>query len=140
MGSLETARPTPGTAGCRIPDDLVAPSRQHYLLARSDPRGCSDGLKIKCESGQSVTTTFAKDCCKRDDVARMALCDAATVLAQLPAAFEHFNEAHPHSSSNMRSPREFWWHQAAQARPSPVVGAALRCDWSGCGGSGASIT
>jgi hypothetical protein len=33
--------------------------------------------------------------------------DAATVLAQLPAAFEHFNEVHPHSSLKMRSPREF---------------------------------
>jgi transposase InsO family protein len=32
--------------------------------------------------------------------------DAATVLVQLPAAFEHFNEVHPHSSLKMRSPRD----------------------------------
>ena len=31
---------------------------------------------------------------KRDDVARMDLRDARTVLAQPPAVFEHFNEAH----------------------------------------------
>lgn len=33
-----------------------------------------------------------------DYVARMDLRDARTVLAQLPAAFEHFNEMHPHPS------------------------------------------
>ena len=44
---------------------------------------------------------------RRDYVSRMDLSDAATVLAQLPAAFEHFNEIHPHSSLEMRSPREF---------------------------------
>ena len=43
----------------------------------------------------------------------MDLRDARTVLAQLPAAFEHFNEVHPHSSLKMRSPREFRRQQAA---------------------------
>jgi transposase InsO family protein len=41
--------------------------------------------------------------------------DARTVLEQLPAAFEHFNEVHPHSSLKMRSPREFRRQQAALA-------------------------
>lgn len=49
---------------------------------------------------------------KRDYVARMDLRDARTVLAQLPAAFEQFNEVHPHSSLKMRSPREFRRQQA----------------------------
>ena len=44
---------------------------------------------------ESLVNTF-----KRDHVARMDLCDAQTVLAQLPAAFEHFNEVHPHYSLN----------------------------------------
>lgn len=44
---------------------------------------------------------------KRDYVSRMDLSDAETVLAQLPAAFEHCNEVHPHSSLKMLSPREF---------------------------------
>ena len=52
---------------------------------------------------------------KRDYVARMDLSDAQTVLAQLPAAFEHFNEVHPHSSQKMRSPREIRRQQAAAA-------------------------
>ena len=51
---------------------------------------------------ESFVNTF-----RRDYVSRMDLTDAATVLAQLPAAFEHFNEVHPHSSLKMRSPREF---------------------------------
>ena len=49
---------------------------------------------------ESFVNTF-----KRDYVARMDLRDVNTVLAQLSAAFEHFNEMHPHSSLKMRSPR-----------------------------------
>lgn len=37
----------------------------------------------------------------------MNLADAQTVMQQLPAAFEHFNEVHPHSSLKMKSAREF---------------------------------
>ncbi|WP_165953976.1 integrase core domain-containing protein, partial [Pseudomonas aeruginosa] len=59
---------------------------------------------------ESFVNTF-----KRDYVARMDLSDAQTVLAQLAAAFEHFNEVHPHSSLKMRSPREFRRQQAAGA-------------------------
>lgn len=196
----------------RVHDGKVA-------VGRSDLRWCSDGLEIKCDSGQTVTATFAKDCCdrevmawrawegkglpgepvremlieavekrfgsveavpadhrlefltdnggayiaadtravarslgllpvntpvcspqsngmaesfvntfKRDYVARMDLRDAATVLAQLPAAFEHFNEVHPHSSLRMRSPREFRRHQAAQARQGPSMDLTLHCE------------
>ena len=42
---------------------------------------------------ESFVNTF-----RRDYVSRMDLTDAPTVLAQLPDAFEHFNEVHPHSS------------------------------------------
>lgn len=180
-------------------------SRKHegkVAVTASDTRWCSDGFEIKCESGETVTATFAKDCCdrevmawrawpgkglpgepvremlieavekrfgavdaipeghqlefltdnggayiatetraiarslglkpvttpvcspqsngmaesfvntfKRDYVSRMDLADATTVMAQLPAAFEHFNTVHPHSSLRMRSPREFRQHQ-----------------------------
>lgn len=65
---------------------------------------------------ESFVNTF-----KRDYVARMDLRDAQTVLAQLPAAFEHFNERHPHSSLKMRSPREFRRQQAARARQEPAT-------------------
>jgi putative transposase len=183
-----------------------APRRRHssrphdgtVAVQTSDLRWCSDGFEIKCDSGETVTATFAKDCCdreimawrawegrglpgepvremlieavekrfgavealprghtleflsdnggayiaedtrriaralglkpintpvcspqsngmaesfvntfRRDYLSRMDLSDAPTVLAQLPAAFEHFNEVHPHSSLKMRSPREF---------------------------------
>ena len=51
---------------------------------------------------ESFVNTF-----KRDHVSRMDLSDARTVLAQLPAALEHFDEVHPHSSLKVKSLREF---------------------------------
>jgi transposase InsO family protein len=38
------------------------------------------------------------------------------VLAQLPAAFEHFNEVHPHSALKYKSPRMYRRELARQAR------------------------
>lgn len=35
----------------------------------SDLRWCSDGLEIKCDSGQTATATFAKDCRDREVMA-----------------------------------------------------------------------
>ncbi len=55
---------------------------------------------------ESFVNTF-----KRDYVSRMDTRDAKTVLAQLSAAFEHYNEVHPHSALKMMSPREFRQHQ-----------------------------
>ena len=60
---------------------------------------------------ESFVNTF-----KRDYVSRMDLSDMRTVLAQLPAAFQHFNEVHPHSSLKMKSPREFRRQRAEQIR------------------------
>ena len=179
------------------------PHKGKVMVGASDTRWCSDGFEIQCDSGQTVTATFTKDCCdreimawrawegkglpgepvremlieavekrfgaveavpqdhvlefladnggayiaeqtrriakqlglrpihtpvcspqsngmaesfvntfRRDYVSRMDLSDAPTVLAQLPAAFEHFNELHPHSGLKMKSPREFRRHQA----------------------------
>ena len=196
-------------------------SRRHtgtVAVQASDTRWCSDGFEIKCDSGQTVTATFTKDCCdreivafrawegkglpgepvremlieavenrfaaveavpaghllqflsdngsayiahetrriarslgltpvntpvcspqsngmaesfvntfKRDYVGRMDLTDAPTVLAQLPAAFEHFNEVHPHSSLKMRSPREFRRQQVEQLRRTRLDQPALHC-------------
>jgi putative transposase len=197
-------------------------SRRHdgaVAVATSNTRWCSDGFEIKCDSGQTVTTTFAKDCCdreilafrawegkglpgepvremlieavekrfgtvdsvpaghvleflsdnggayiahdtrriarslgltpintpicspqsngmaesfvntfRRDYQSRMDLSDAPTVLAQLAAAFEHFNEVHPHSSLKMRSPREFRRHRVEQMRRAQLNEAALHCE------------
>ena len=197
-------------------------SRRHdgaVAVATSNTRWCSDGFEIKCDSGQTVTTTFAKDCCdreilafrawegkglpgepvremlieavekrfgtvdsvpaghvleflsdnggayiahdtrriarslgltpintpvcspqsngmaesfvntfRRDYESRMDLSDAPTVLDQLAAAFEHFNEVHPHSSLKMRSPREFRRHRVEQMRRAQLNEAALHCE------------
>lgn len=191
------------------------PHEGQVAVQRSDQRWCSDGFEIKCDSGQTVTATFAKDCCdrevmawrawegkglpgepvremlieaverrfghveaippdhtleflsdnggayiaadtrnvarglglkpvntpvcspqsngmaesfvntfRRDYVSRMNLADAQTVMAQLPAAFEHFNEVHPHSALKMRSPREFRRLHAAEK----MRRQALHCD------------
>ena len=105
--------------GAYIAADTRAMARSLSLSPINTPM-CSPQSNGMAES---FVNTF-----KRDYVARMDLSDAATVLAQLPDAFEHFNEVHPHSSLKMRSPREFRRHQAAQARRSPVKDAALRCE------------
>jgi transposase InsO family protein len=196
-------------------------SRPHegtVSVQASDLRWCSDGFEIKCDSGQTVTATFAKDCCdreimawrawegkglpgepvremlieavekrfgaveavppehtleflsdnggayiahdtkriarslglkpintpvcspqsngiaesfvntfRRDYLSRMDLSDAPTVLAQLPAAFEHFNEVHPHSSLKMKSPREFRRQNSEQRRHAHCETQALHC-------------
>lgn len=57
-----------------------APLRHHasqrhegtVVVWRSDQRWCSDGLEIECESGQTVTTAFAKDFCVRPRTDRLA--------------------------------------------------------------------
>jgi hypothetical protein len=41
-------------------------------VAASDTCWCSDGFEIKCDSGQTVTATFAKDCCDREIMAFLA--------------------------------------------------------------------
>jgi transposase InsO family protein len=75
------------------------------------------------DMAESFVNTF-----KRDYVARMDLRDAQTVMARLPAAFEHFNEVHPHSSLKMRSPQEFRRQQDAPVRQEPSMDQALYCD------------
>ncbi len=198
--------------------DSGRPHEGKVAVAHSDMRWCSDGFEIKCDSGQTVTATFTKDCCdreilayrawegkglpgepvremlieavekrfghvdgipeahsleflsdnggayiaaetrqiarqlglkpintpvcspqsngvaesfvntfKRDYVSRMDLADARTVMEQMAAAFEHFNEVHPHSALKMKSPREFRQHRAAQQRIAQIE-QTLHCE------------
>lgn len=44
---------------------------------------------------------------KRDYIAAMPKPDAPTAMRHLALAFEHYNEHHPHSALNYRSPREY---------------------------------
>ena len=71
---------------------------------------------------ESFVNTF-----KRDYVGRMDLSNASTVLEQLPAAFEHFNEIHSHSSLKMKSPREFRRQRVEQLRRAQIKKPALHC-------------
>ncbi|AEK63542.1 transposase [Collimonas fungivorans Ter331] len=51
---------------------------------------------------ESFVNTF-----KRDHVNQMNRSTTAAVLDQLPDAFEHFNEVHPHSALKWKAPRMF---------------------------------
>jgi len=44
-------------------------SVERVTVPKSDQRWCSDGFEIKCDSGEIVTTTFAKDCCDQEIMA-----------------------------------------------------------------------
>ena len=71
---------------------------------------------------ESFVNTF-----KRDYVSRMDLANARTVMAQMAAVFEHFNEVHPHSALKMKSPREFRRQRAAQQHLAQIE-QALHCE------------
>ena len=60
---------------------------------------------------ESFVNTF-----KRDYVSQMDRSSAATVLAQLPNAFNHFNEVHPQSALKLKSPRMYRRELARQAQ------------------------
>ena len=60
---------------------------------------------------ESFVNTF-----KRDYVNLMDRSSAETVLAQLPDAFTHFNEVHPHSALKWKSPRRFRRELARRAQ------------------------
>lgn len=62
---------------------------------------------------ESFVNTF-----KRDYVSLMDRSNAKVVLAQLPDAFMHFNEVHPHSSLKLKSSRMFRRELARRAQES----------------------
>ncbi len=62
---------------------------------------------------ESFVNTF-----KRDYFSVMDRSNAEAVLAQLPDAFTHFNEVHPHSSLKWKSPRMFRRELACRAQES----------------------
>ncbi len=71
-GPQSPRSPSPATRA----SSCIAYSRAHtgtgtgtVAVEASDTRWCSDGFEIKCDSGQIVTATFAKDCCDRENMA-----------------------------------------------------------------------
>lgn len=61
---------------------------------------------INSPQSNGMAESFVKTF-KRDYVGRMDRRDAPTLMAQLAAAFEHYNDVHPHSALRMLSPRMF---------------------------------
>ena len=61
---------------------------------------------VRSPQSNGMAESFVKTI-KRDYVAHMPKPDRETALRNLTIAFEHYNEEHPHSALNYRSPREF---------------------------------
>ncbi|WPN59442.1 IS3 family transposase [Pseudomonas sp. P9_31] len=61
---------------------------------------------VRSPQSNGMAESFVKTI-KRDYVAHMPKPDRETALRNLAIAFEHYNEQHPHSALNYRSPREF---------------------------------
>jgi putative transposase len=66
---------------------------------------------IRSPQSNGMAEAFVKTF-KRDYAARMDRSDAITVMRQLSAAFEHYNDVHPHRALKMLSPRMFRRHNA----------------------------
>jgi len=61
---------------------------------------------VRSLESNGISEAFVKTF-KRDYTCAQPRPDALTVLAQLPAWIEDYNENHPHRGLRMRSPREF---------------------------------
>ena len=61
---------------------------------------------VRSPQSNGMAEAFVKTF-KRDYVYVHDRPDAQTVLSQLPAWFEDYNESHPHKALRMKSPREF---------------------------------
>jgi transposase InsO family protein len=82
-----------------------------YTAEKTRAFALSIGLKplttpVCSPQSNGMAESFVKTI-KRDYVAFMPKPDAQTAVSNLAIAFEHYNEQHPHSALNYRSPREF---------------------------------
>ncbi|WP_288845551.1 IS3 family transposase [uncultured Paraburkholderia sp.] len=82
-----------------------------YTAERTKAFASGIGLKplttpVCSPQSNGMAESFVKTM-KRDYVAFMPKPDAATAARNLAVAFEHYNEQHPHSALEYRSPREF---------------------------------
>ncbi len=74
---------------------------------------------VRSPESNGVCEAFVKTL-KRDYARVNPRPDTISVLQQLPAWFEDYNTAHPHSGLRMRSPREFIAQQSANQAACPV--------------------
>jgi transposase InsO family protein len=74
---------------------------------------------VRSPESNGVCEAFVKTL-KRDYARVNPRPDAISVMRQLPAWFEDYNNIHPHSGSRMRPPREFVASQFANQAVCPV--------------------
>ncbi len=82
-----------------------------YTADKTRAFACGIGLKplttpVCSPQSNGMAESFINTM-KHDYVAFMPKSDAATAARHLAIAFEHYNEHHPHSALEYRSPREF---------------------------------
>jgi putative transposase len=80
-----------------------------HLMLESVEKRFGDQLPatpVRSPQSNGMAESFVKTI-KRDYVAHMPKPDRETALRNLAIAFEHYNEEHPHSALNYRSPRNF---------------------------------
>jgi putative transposase len=83
---------------CYTARDTRAFARDIGLLPRTTP--------VSSPQSNGMAEAFVRTL-KRDYVRVNPRPDAQTVIAQLPAWLDHYNEVHPHRALGYRSPREF---------------------------------
>lgn len=83
---------------CYVARGTRAFARDIGLIPRTTP--------VSSPQSNSMVEAFVRTL-KRDYVRVNPRPDAQTVIAQLPAWIEHYNEVHPHRALGYRSPREF---------------------------------
>lgn len=98
---------------CAVPKPIEFLTDNGSCYTAKEVKDLAKSLNIRpvttpIESPQSngMAESFVKTF-KRDYVAFGDLTDAKTVLAQLPAWFEHYNSLHPHSALKYLSPKMF---------------------------------
>ena len=113
-------QPCVGTAKLEFLSDNGGAYRAHDTHALARAMGIEPVHTPVCSPqsngiAESFVNTF-----KRDYVSLMDRSNAEVVLAQLPDAFRHFNEVHPHSSLGLKSPRRYRRELARRAQESGV--------------------
>lgn len=93
------------------PIEWLTDNGSGYIAEKTRSFALALGLKplrtpVCSPQSNGMAESFVKTM-KRDYIAFMPKPDADTAAHNLALAFEHYNETHPHSALNYRSPREF---------------------------------
>lgn len=108
---LEAVEKRFGEEAPAIPVQWLSDNGSAYIAEQTRQFARQIGLQpvttpVRSPQSNGMAESFVKTM-KRDYVAHMPKSDRETALRNLTIAFEHYNEEHPHSALNYRSPREF---------------------------------